>query len=127
MAQRVAESIQVIEACLGQINENKLKDCLKDLHPADIAEALSRVPLAQRIRVMRAAGPERAALVLYELDRDMISPLLEALGPKRLADVLNAMSDDDAADILGELPENQKDQLLSLMEASEAQDVRELL
>ncbi len=127
MAQSAAESDRVIEACLGQINENKLKDCLKNLHPADIAEALSRVPLAQRIRVIRAAGPERAALILYELDQDMISPLLEALGPKRLADVLNAMSDDDAADILGELPENQKDQLLSLMEASEAKDVRELL
>ena len=98
-----------------------------DLHPADIAEVLPEVALAQRVRVMRAAGPEKAALILYELDRDIVPPLLEALGPKRLAEVLNDMSDDDAADILGELPEPQKDQLLSLMEATEAADVRELL
>lgn len=117
----------MIQECLNQLNERKLRDCLKSLHPADIAEALPRVTLAQRVRVMRAAGPERAALILYELDREMVLPLLEALGPKRLSNVLNAMSDDDAADILGELPEHQKDQLLSLMEVSEAEDVRELL
>ncbi|SHF33651.1 magnesium transporter [Desulforamulus putei] len=127
MHKRVKERAPAVEECLHQLNENKLQDCLKDLHPADIAEALPRVPLAQRVRVMRAAGPEKAALILYELDRDMIPPLLEALGPKRLAEVLNDMSDDDAADILGELPENQKDQLLNLMEDAEANDVRELL
>ncbi|MCL4441170.1 MAG: magnesium transporter [Firmicutes bacterium] len=95
--------------------------------PADVAEALPRVSLAQRVRVMRAAGSERAALILYELDRDIVPPLIEALGPKRLAEVLNDMSDDDAADILGELPESQKNQLLNLMEDAEAEDVRELL
>ncbi|WP_274377407.1 magnesium transporter [Desulforamulus aeronauticus] len=112
---------------MNQLNEIKLRQCLVDLHPADIAEVLPEVALAQRVRVMRAAGPEKAALILYELDRDIVPPLLEALGPKRLAEVLNDMSDDDAADILGELPEPQKDQLLSLMEATEAADVRELL
>ncbi len=117
----------MIKECINQLNEIKLRQCLVDLHPADIAEVLPEVALAQRVRVMRAAGPEKAALILYELDRDIVPPLLEALGPKRLAEVLNDMSDDDAADILGELPEPQKDQLLSLMEATEAADVRELL
>ncbi|AQS59894.1 magnesium transporter [Desulforamulus ferrireducens] len=116
-----------IKDCINQLNETKLRHCLADLHPADVAEVLPEVSLAQRVRVLRAAGPERAALILYELDRDMVPPLLEALGPIRLAKVLNAMSDDDAADILGELPESQKDQLLSLMEEAEAADVRELL
>lgn len=116
-----------IKDCINQLNETKLRHCLADLHPADVAEVLPEVSLAQRVRVLRAAGPERAALILYELDRDMVPPLLEALGPIRLAKVLDAMSDDDAADILGELPESQKDQLLSLMEEAEAADVRELL
>ncbi|MEW6064062.1 MAG: magnesium transporter [Bacillota bacterium] len=127
MQRPVGERTLTVEECLHQLNEKKLRDCLEDLHPADVAEALPRVSLAQRVRVMRAAGPERAALILYELDRDIVPPLIEALGPKRLAEVLNDMSDDDAADILGELPESQKDQLLNLMEDAEAEDVRELL
>ncbi|MCL5779360.1 MAG: magnesium transporter [Firmicutes bacterium] len=127
MQRPVGERTLTVEECLHQLNEKKLRDCLEDLHPADVAEALPRVSLAQRVRVMRAAGSERAALILYELDRDIVPPLIEALGPKRLAEVLNDMSDDDAADILGELPESQKNQLLNLMEDAEAEDVRELL
>ncbi|WP_238473316.1 magnesium transporter MgtE N-terminal domain-containing protein [Desulforamulus profundi] len=100
MQRPVGERTLTVEECLHQLNEKKLRDCLEDLHPADVAEALPRVSLAQRVRVMRAAGPERAALILYELDRDIVPPLIEALGPKRLAEVLNDMSDDDAADIL---------------------------
>lgn len=127
MRRPTGERTQTVEECLNQLNEKKLRDCLVDLHPADVAEALARIPLGQRVRIMRAAGPEKAALILYELDRDIVPPLIEALGPKRLAEVLNDMSDDDAADILGELPENQKEQLLNLMEDAEAKDVRELL
>lgn len=127
MQRPVGERTLTVEECLHQLNEKKLRDCLEDLHPADVAEALPRVSLAQRVRVMRAAESERAALILYELDRDIVPPLIEALGPKRLAEVLNDMSDDDAADILGELPESQKNQLLNLMEDAEAEDVRELL
>ncbi len=117
---------QVIE-CLAQNSLNKLRQCLKDLHAADISEVFRELPLPQRIKVLRLVDNSKASEILFDLDRDDLPPLLAGLGPKRTADILSQMFTDDAADLLGELPEEQKNKLLGLMEAAEAEDIRDLL
>ncbi|MTI81469.1 MAG: magnesium transporter [Firmicutes bacterium] len=113
--------------CLEQNSLNKLRQCLKDLHSADIAELLPNLPLPQCIKVMRMVDNGKASDILFQLDRDELPPLLEGLGPRRTAEILGQMFTDDAADLLGELPEEQKDVLLNLMEVAEAEDIKELL
>lgn len=116
-----------IMECLARNSLLKLRQCLKDLHAADIAEFLPELPLPQRIKVLRLVEYNKASAILFELDRDELPPLLEGLGPKRTADILGQMFTDDAADLLGELPEEQKEKLLGLMKVAEAEDIRELL
>lgn len=116
-----------ITQCLSLNSQEKLRRCLEDLHAADIAECLPLLPLPQRIKVLRFTEHEKAAAILFELDRDLLPSLLTGLGPKRTADILGRMFTDDAADLLGELPLNQQDKLLSLMAAAEAEDIKELL
>jgi magnesium transporter len=118
---------QQILDCLSQNSLLKLRQCLEDLHEADIAEFLPQLPLPQRIKILRLVEHSKAAAILFELDRDLLHPLLEGLGPKRTADIMAQMFTDDAADLIGELPEDQQDKLLGLMKAAEAEDIRDLL
>lgn len=112
---------------LAQNSQSELHKYLHELHATDIADFLPELPLHQRIKIMRIVEHEKAATVLFELDRDLLPSLLAGLGPKRTADILGRMFTDDIADLLGELPEEQKDKLLGLIEAAEAEDIRELL
>ncbi|MEG6614824.1 magnesium transporter [Peptococcaceae bacterium 1198_IL3148] len=118
---------QQILDCLAQNSMLKLRQCLEELHAADIAEFLPQLPLPQRIKILRLVEHSKAAAILFELDRDLLPPLLEGLGPKRTADIMSQMFTDDAADLLGELPEEQQNKLLGLMKAAEAEDIRDLL
>ncbi|MBM7855724.1 magnesium transporter [Desulfohalotomaculum tongense] len=120
------ERLEILK-CLNQNSYAELRQCLKELHAADIAELLPTLALPQRIKVMRLVDKSKASDILFQLHKDELPPLLEGLGPKRTAEIVGQMFTDDAADLLGELPEEQKNILLGLMEAAEAEDIRELL
>lgn len=118
---------QIIFSFLEEGSTDGLRRSLQEVHPADIAEIFPALNLAQRVKLLRVMDPERASLVLFELDREMLPALIEGLGFNRTADILDAMSTDDAADLLGDLPGGIKQKLLGLMEIQEAEDVAELL
>mgnify|MGYP000285987930 CR=1 FL=1 len=104
-----------------------LRQFLREVHYADLAEALPELNLAQQIKIIRMCEPSKAAAVLYELDRAEVAALLEGLGEWRVALILREMSTDDAADLLGEMPQEERERFLSLMGTAEAEDVQELL
>lgn len=104
-----------------------LRRFLREVHYADLAEALPELNLAQQIKVIRLCEPSKAAAVLYELDRTEVAALLEGLGEWRAALILREMSPDDAVDLLGEMPQEERERFLSLMGAAEAEDMQELL
>lgn len=75
-----------------------------DLHEADIAVLLQRLPAEFAGRVFHWFDPERAAEILPELDDSLRATLLADVGTERLAEFLDEMDTDDAADVLAELP-----------------------
>ncbi len=103
------------------------RQSLQDIHPVDLAEIISTANLAQQVKILRLLEPAKATQVFLELDRDMLSLLIESLGFQRTADILNVMDPDDAADLLGKLPAELQHRLLNQMKCREAEDVRELL
>jgi len=104
-----------------------LRRFLREVHYADLAEALPELNLAQQIKIIRMCEPAKAAAVLYELDRVEVAEVLEGLGEWRAASILREMSPDDAVDLLGEMPQEERERFLSLMGTAEAKDVQELL
>lgn len=121
------EERQAVLECLGEVSAERFKECLENLHPSDIADAFPALNLSQRVKILRMMEPEDAAQVVYDLERDLVVPLMEGLGRQRTARILEEMSDDDAADLLGELPPGEKERLLGIMAAADARDVRMLL
>lgn len=121
------EVSRLVRTCLEEVATDRLRQCLKDLHPVDVAEFMPTVNLAQRVKILKVMESAWAARVIMELDRDLVPSLLEGLGRHRTAEILAEMFTDDAADLLGEMPQDKKEFLLDLMQAPDADDVKELL
>ncbi len=100
---------------------------LGGLHPAEMAGALSRMPLSRRRVLAAALEDERLADLLEELSEEEQVQLVEGLDRERLASVLDEMEADDAADLLGEFPAALQAELLGAMDPDEAEPVRRLL
>ncbi len=100
---------------------------LRELHPAELAATIRRLPLERRRVLAEALEDERLADLLEELPEEEQVRLIESLDLERAADVLEQMDPDDAADLLAELPVAERDELLEEMQADEADPVRRLL
>ncbi len=100
---------------------------LGNLHPAEMASAIRRLPLSRRRVLAEALQDERLADLLEELSEDEQVRIVEDLDPERLARVLDEMDADDAADLLGEYSQVRQAELLAAMDPDEAEPVRRLL
>lgn len=100
---------------------------LGGLHPAEMADAIRRLPLSRRRALANELEDERFADLLEELSEDDQVKLVEGLDPARLAGVLEEMEADDAADLLGEFSAVRQAELLHAMDPEEAAPVRRLL
>jgi CBS domain-containing protein len=100
---------------------------LGGLHPAEMAKALTQLPLSRRRVLAQALDDERLADLLEELSEDEQVQLVEGLDHERLGRVLDEMEADDAADLLGEFPDALQIELLGAMDPEEAEPVRRLL
>jgi CBS domain-containing protein len=100
---------------------------LRELKPADLANAVENMPPSRRDQIAAALDDESLADLLEEMpERDQVR-LLASLGLERGADVVEEMQPDDAADLLAELPAEQREKLLTAMQSGQAADLRRLL
>jgi CBS domain-containing protein len=99
----------------------------REMRPADVANRIRSLPLAERQRLAEIMEDDRLADMLEELPEDEQIRIIEGLDLARAADVLEAMDPDDAADLLGELSAAERARFLEAMEPDEATPVRRLL
>jgi CBS domain-containing protein len=100
---------------------------LGNLHPAEMADAIRKLPLSRRRVLARELEDDRFADLLEELNEEDQVRLVEGLDSERLARVLDEMDADDAADLLGEFTSVRQAELLRAMDPEEAEPVRRLL
>ncbi|MBK6523889.1 MAG: magnesium transporter [Bacteroidia bacterium] len=113
---------------IEQKNVGFLKEQLHELYPADIAQVLNRLSVAESSYVYELLDEDTAPEVLLELDDDTREELLAKFSAKKIAEQIDNMDSDDAADVVSELPEEMQDQVLSHMEDIEqASDIAELI
>jgi CBS domain-containing protein len=100
---------------------------LRDLPPADLANAVEGLPPSRRDQIAAALDDEELADLLEEMPEQDQVRLLASLDLERSADVVEEMQPDDAADLLAELPAEQRERLLTAMKTVQADDLRRLL
>jgi CBS domain-containing protein len=126
-APTVVEWSEVTELFAAESPEDRQAAAIGLLHPAEMAEALHKLPIDQRDEVAEALQEERLADLLEELPEQEQMRILRGLDPERAGRVLDEMEADDAADLLGEFSVQQRDALLAVMAPDEAAPVRRLL
>src|ERR1700727_2437155 len=100
---------------------------LGNLHPAEMADALRKLPLSRRRVLARELEDDRFADLLEELDEDDQVRLVGGLDSGRLARGLAGRAADAAAELPGEFTRVRQAELLQAMDPEEAEPVRRLL
>lgn len=98
--------IRDIEDLARQKAKGQILTVLTDLHPADIADLLDRLPKKRRRYLFEPLDTEVASDVILEVDEASGESLLEEIDRQCLSDHVDEMDSDDAADIVSELPTN---------------------
>ena len=97
------------------------------LHPADLADRLQRMPLKEAQHILLELPPAQAAEALAELETDNLQKLFDEIPRESLVPLLNELEASDAADLLGELPAPEQHKLLGKMEPPQSEAAKELL
>jgi len=121
--------LEDISILISNNSANKIKELISDLHIADVAEVIEKLPIHQSNYLFQILEEEKSAVVLMELEEDVREHLLSLLSSKEIAtEVIENLESDDATDVISELPEQQKEEVLSLIEDNEhASDISDLL
>jgi magnesium transporter len=120
--------IKFLAELIEKGSDKRLRNKLKDLHYADIAEIIYELPTDQATYLIKLLDSDRTADALAEVDEDIRERILENLSAKEIAEEVEELDTDDAADLIGELPEERQERVMSqITDTEHAKDIRELL
>ena len=111
----------------GHVKLNVLKENIRDIHPADLADILEELDGDQRLAVFNELEPEHASDTLEEVEPRVQRELINAMKKERAAQLINEMSPAQAADILAILPSVEADEILLLMDQESATKVQQII
>jgi len=114
-------------AHLAPTDTDALKQLLAKAHPADIAEMMDRLNLAQRKQVFAQVPPALAPKVVDEMSIETTRQVMEGLPDAEVARLLEQLPMDEVAEVLTEDLPKRKDALLALLSPAKAESVRGLL
>ena len=114
---------------MAEKNIGKIKELLKDLHPADIAEIYQELSLEEAEFIYNLLQPEVAAEVLMELEEDDRQKLLKHVSNEEIAhQVIEQLDTDDAVDLIREMDEEDQEEILAhIDDVEQAGDIVDLL
>ena len=105
-----------------------LRQLLKDIHFADIAELLEELNSEEATYLVKSLESEITSEALMELDEDDREKILNRLSPIEIAKEIEEMDTDDAADVVAELDDHIQKKVIEKIEDEEhASDIVELL
>ena len=97
-----------------------------NVHPSDLADILSALDEAHRVRVISELPVELASSALAEMEAaEHPEEMLLAVGPEYAAELVEEMPTDDAADLVAELSAGDREAVLE--EITDRADVEKLL
>ena len=122
------ELINNISDLILKKNNKEIKNIVKNLHYADLAELVSELSFNDSIYLIKLIDSDKTSDVLTELDDDVREKILKELSEKEIAVEIKELDSDDAVDILSELPEEKKEKVISLIKDENiTENIRELL
>jgi magnesium transporter len=119
--------IQPLRPKLATIALTVPRQMVSEIHPADIAEIISKVPKDEGAHLFKDLDVETAAEALSELHPEKQAYIINSIDAEKAADIIEEMPPDDAADVLSDLPAEKAKEILEHIEKEESEDIQELL
>ena len=109
-----SEDIKLVTELIEKKDSDQLKEVIKDLHPADIAELCNELDAEDARFIYLLLDNETAADVLIEMDEDARKKFLEILPPETIAKrFVDYMDSDGAVDIFGDMDVDTTEEVLT--------------
>ena len=122
------ELINNISDLILKKNNKEIKNIVKNLHYADLAELVNELNFNDSVYLIKLIDSDKTSDVLTELDDVVREKILKELSEKEIAVEIKELDSDDAVDILSELPEEKKEKVISLIKDENiTENIRELL
>ena len=96
-------------------DEERLRELVEALHPADVADLMGFLSPAYREALIPLLAPGDLADILAELDTNIREEVLESVATDTLASALGDLDSDDAADVVDDLEDDKRDAVLAAM------------
>jgi magnesium transporter len=119
--------LEATQSLLEGDGDARHREAFDQAHAEDLANVLRQLPVADRVRVFRLLGDERAGDVLAKLDNETLLELVQALDEMEVSRILDRMPSDEAADVVEELSTEHAEKILDLMDEEKSEEVQELL
>ncbi len=116
-----------IQAAVAIADNARLEALLEGLHPADIADYLEQVSMAEREAFLALWSGSDAGEVLSELEEGLREDVIEALEPEALNEAVRDLDTDDVVDLVEDLPEDQQAALLDALPPADRYAVEQAL
>jgi len=98
---------------------NQIRGLIRPLHPADVADLLSRLDVNRRRAAIEAIRTRFDPEILPYLDEAVREDVFEVMGTRDVAAALTELDSDDAVDLMTDLGEEERHRLLEAVPAAE--------
>ncbi len=122
-----AEHVDVVTELVERRAWTELRETLRGLEPADVADVLLSVDVPERVLVFRLLPRALARDVFAYLDREDAEALVSSLTDEEARLLVADLAPDDRTQLLEELPGQVMQRLLNLLGPADVAEARELL
>ncbi len=116
-----------IKRLLRRQATSHLRKIINKAYGVDLSILFRELPLRdQQMLFEMIENTEQKGILLSELDKDLLVPLVNSVDQAKIVTVMEAMPNDDVADLLNDLPDETADGLLKLMK-TDSDEVESLM
>lgn len=123
----IEELTDDIQDLIEQDAKGHIANLLTDLHPADIADLVDKLPEKDQEFLFELLDKDVASDVILEVEDASRESLLEGMDEQRISEIVDEMDSDDATDIVSELPSEVAEVVLDSIDKEDSDEVKELL
>ena len=105
--------MHAVQEAIDSGDIRQLRDLVRDLHEADLADVIETLPPDRRVRLIHMLDRTFNVEALSELDEAVRDDLVEALPTSVITRAVRKLDTDDAAWLLEELDEDEKKEILA--------------
>lgn len=131
-APRLHERVERIQDLLQRSHDDpavqaELQRVLDDLHPADIANVLEALPLAERLDAWQRVKADRDGDILLEVTDSVRESLIADMDDREILAAVEDLDPDELADLVDELPTSVLPEVMASLDAEERRRVQSAL